>query len=395
VGGAAALNGFAQAVGSSVYLGRAEEFYFHIHDERRNEMLDSASSRNVIVFVGVFCFLVGSMGCTNHENPTSITKDDVKKSSKADWSEDYCLTQSWYWDGICDTFCLSNDPDCTVIECIESCGMGCPAPEYWVCGDDGQLYCNECYMACFGVQPAKDPATCDSGPDPQDCLEECGMGCPAPEHWVCGNDGQLYCTECHMACFGVQPAKDPATCDSGPDPQVCLEECGMGCPAPEYWVCGNDGQLYCNECYMACFGVQPAEDPTTCDSGPDPQDCLEECGIGCPAPEYWVCGNDGQLYCNECYMTCFGVQPAEDPTTCDSGPDPQDCLEECGIGCPAPEYWVCGNDGQLYCNECYMTCFGAQLAEDPATCKDAVRYCIYDTDCAQEQTCVETRGICE
>lgn len=48
----------------------------------------------------------------------------------------------------------------------------------------------------------------------------------------------------------------------------------------------------------------------------DVEGCLLGCGVGCPAPEFQICGADGELYCNSCYMNCYGVQPAADPSLC-------------------------------------------------------------------------------
>jgi hypothetical protein len=159
-----------------------------------------------VVWLSFVLLALFSIACSGTDNSSDgITKEDAKKMGKADWTEDYCLENEWYWDGVCDPFCQKMDPDCKVNECIESCGVGCPAPEHWICGDDGQLYCNNCYMACYGASPANDPSTCEQGPSPEKCLEACGMGCPAPEYWICGEDGQLYCNECYMACYGVSP----------------------------------------------------------------------------------------------------------------------------------------------------------------------------------------------
>jgi hypothetical protein len=219
-----------------------------------------------VVWLSFVLLALFSIACSGTDNSSDgITKEDAKKMGKADWTEDYCLENEWYWDGVCDPFCQKMDPDCKVNECIESCGVGCPAPEHWICGDDGQLYCNNCYMACYGASPANDPSTCEQGPSPEKCLEACGMGCPAPEYWICGEDGQLYCNECYMACYGVSPSDDPSTCEQGGDPTECMEACGAGCPAPAYWICGDDGQYYCNECYMACYGVSKAQDSALCD----------------------------------------------------------------------------------------------------------------------------------
>lgn len=49
----------------------------------------------------------------------------------------------------------------TKAPCIEACGVGCPAPEFQVCGDDGTLDCTECWMVCAGVGRAEDRSVCE------------------------------------------------------------------------------------------------------------------------------------------------------------------------------------------------------------------------------------------
>ena len=39
--------------------------------------------------------------------------------------------------------------------------------------------------------------------------------------------------------------------------------------------------------------------------------------------------------------------------TADTTVDVEDCMLGCGVGCPAPEFQICGTDGNLYCNSCY------------------------------------------
>ncbi len=55
----------------------------------------------------------------------------------------------------------------------------------------------------------------------------------------------------------------------------------------------------------------------TTDTSVDVEDCMLGCGVGCPAPEFQICGTDGQLYCNSCYMGCLGIAPASQRSVCD------------------------------------------------------------------------------
>ena len=63
----------------------------------------------------------------------------------------------------------------------------------------------------------------------------------------------------------------------------------------------------------------------TADTNVDVEDCLFGCGVGCPAPEFQICGTDGNLYCNSCYMGCLGIAPASQRSVC----------EPCGVYDPA------------------------------------------------------------
>jgi hypothetical protein len=51
-----------------------------------------------------------------------------------------------------------------------------------------------------------------------------------------------------------------------PTEQECLAECGEACPAPELQPCASNGQRYCNECVIACYGLSVASDSSTCET---------------------------------------------------------------------------------------------------------------------------------
>jgi len=157
-----------------------------------------------------------------------------------------------------------------------------------------------------------------------------------------------------------------ASCGGDDEESVdeCLAACGEGCPAPEYWICGEDGELYCNECIMNCEGVEKAENPALCQDVDGDQDdegvkeCLENCGDACPAPEYWICGEDENLYCNECIMGCLSVEKADDSSICeDAGVNPGDACDEDGQTADAA-------DG---CNTC--TCEGGSWSCTEIACE--------------------------
>ena len=63
--------------------------------------------------------------------------------------------------------------------------------------------------------------------------------------------------------------------------------------------------------------VDDTADTNVDDTDVDVDDCLFGCGVGCPAPEFQICGTDGNLYCNSCYMGCLGIAPASQRSVCD------------------------------------------------------------------------------
>ncbi|XP_075985389.1 uncharacterized protein LOC142982654 [Anticarsia gemmatalis] len=73
-------------------------------------------------------------------------------------------------------------------------------------------------------------------------------------------------------------------------------------------VCGQDGNIYSNECALKCAGVPPADGSVTC--GMKMQKCI--------CPDYYrpICGQDGNVYDNECALNCAGVPPSDGTVHC-------------------------------------------------------------------------------
>jgi hypothetical protein len=69
--------------------------------------------------------------------------------------------------------------------------------------------------------------------------------------------------------------------DDGDDKQgveACIQACGEGCPAPEYWVCASDGDRYCNECVIDCYDLTVADD-STCASAESDAGTANDAGV--------------------------------------------------------------------------------------------------------------------
>jgi len=56
--------------------------------------------------------LMSLAACTNSATSSNPTKDDVRAEGKADSGRDWCQQLGWYGDGVCDDFCVKQDPDC-------------------------------------------------------------------------------------------------------------------------------------------------------------------------------------------------------------------------------------------------------------------------------------------
>lgn len=165
-------------------------------------------------------------------------------------------------------------------------------------------------------------------------------------------------------------------------------------------MCGQDGNRYCTACFAACSGTTVVDCPdagTPADGGttPDAGSCVEQCGVGCPAPEYWVCGADGQRYCNACNAGCAGttvvacttgdggVPPLPDAGTLPCEAAGGQCVAVVPNACPAgimSGAWSCGGGLGTSC------CMPTWLC--PPVCMEAGSFSEgwYDT-CSGELLC--------
>ena len=184
---------------------------------------------------------------------------------------------------------------------------------------------------CLGYFTCSDGGTCDwNCSTDSDCGGFLGL--------TCGEDEYCDYEPSQMCGAGDQMG----SCKAKPD------VCPLACPAPEYQVCGCDGQLYCSECDAQRAGVDVTGQTGNC--GAEPKDCGGFAGFTCGEDEY--CDYEPSEMCGA----------ADQMGTCKPRP------EVCPLGCPAPEYQPCGCDGQLYCNECEANRAGVSITDQTGTC---------------------------
>lgn len=265
----------------------------------------------------------------------------------------------------------------------EWCGCGCIEQEVF-CPDEEEP--NVDYVSRDPAECALiDDLSCPDGATPFN--DACGCGCIGGAECTDGDVREEDCNTC--TCSG-----GIWTCTGLDCTELCLADCGVGCPAPEYMLCGEDGDLYCNECVMDCYDVAESDDPEVCVDCPttdDPgvdrviyasTDLMEcavidlgcppsfigfenQCGCGCVeyAPTECAAGetlNEGCVSCSclDGYWDC-------DASACETT---EACLETCSDECAPVADQLCGANGAWYCDDCELLCYDVEGARGDAVC---------------------------
>lgn len=144
---------------------------------------------------------------------------------------------------------------------IATLGLACLGPATW-------LAAGGCSRVGLSDQPGQDGGdvsiadtgvTVDGSVSDGSCREgeETFDGCN-----TCRCEGgEFVCTR--LFCPDVGPDSDEE-----PDISVdqCLQECRVDSPPPEFEICATDGALYPSTCEIGCRGLQVADDPGLCAS---------------------------------------------------------------------------------------------------------------------------------
>jgi len=273
------------------------------------------------------CIVSGE--CVPAQGNDCMTDDDCARGFRCDIMDEGCYCDP---DGYCE--CRGGSGIC--VPATGECIVDTDCPEGFMCEYTG--FCPECDGGdCYCVEGGfcvPQERRCENDGD-------CGEGFYCELSYDCPECECLEGTECDCDCVGG------GVCRPNPEGECRVDtDCPEGFMCVYTGLCDPDSSEPCfvggfcvpmnNECrtdddclpnQICTFEYDCVDDPQN--SGVDcggvgycvdaPVDsCLEACGYGCPAPEYWVCGEDGNFYCNTCYMNCYGVQEASNRTICES-----------------------------------------------------------------------------
>lgn len=136
--------------------------------------------------------------------------------------------------------CYSNTMDYCAASCksiaIYACKQNCTEPNNGnqICATDGLTYLTNCQMKCqdptlttvytCNIFDARCGVRCSYAVSPANNM--CMSKCPKDTNLICGSDGSLYTSMCHMSC--VNPMfKSTFTCAANQTEDACRRQCQM------------------------------------------------------------------------------------------------------------------------------------------------------------------------
>ncbi|XP_019636999.1 PREDICTED: agrin-like [Branchiostoma belcheri] len=299
----------------------------------------------------------------------------------------------------------------------DHCNAHCNEHNYDpLCGSNGQTYDNRCLMELDNcLYTAQNPDShhtitvayngpCNSAADNRKRqfnpgTDHCNAHCNEHNYDpLCGSNGQTYDNRCLMELDNcLYTAQNPDShhtitvaytgpCNSGADNRKRqfnpgTDHCNAHCNEHNYDpLCGSNGQTYDNRCLMELDNcLYTAQNPdshhtiTVAHTGPcnrkrqfNPG--TDDCNAHCPNDYDPVCGSNHQTYNNRCYLEIDAcIFSAQHPdahhtiTVAYNGPcngAPGGRKRQFDNDCPmfCPEYYspVCGSNGQIYDNICFL-----------------------------------------
>eukprot|EP00118_Oscarella_pearsei_P003609 m.15050 g.15050 ORF g.15050 m.15050 type:complete len:563 (+) comp26139_c0_seq1:188-1876(+) len=332
-------------------------------------------------------------------------------------------------------------------ECL--CAFDCSYEPDWLCSQDGYSYLNLCVLksraclfnttinvkssgqcphghrgSCAGVYCSLG-TRCEINVEDQRPMCTCSTSCPFREGpAVCGSDGELYANECYMKALACRLGRhvsvvrygrcrerpEPGPCSKRKCPGICEEYapgkarcvCTKMCLPTQEPVCGSDRRTYRNKCELNLASCKTGRVINVVSTGPCPLtqvQCLKTtcvsdgvcvvrqgrisclCIETCPNIRNTLCGADGKTYYNYCRLKlnacrlntriaiahlgrcisdpcdevrcglgrkCFAVNEKAECQCHD------DCKDENGTA-------ICGSNGKTYMGECLMQYTACQM----------------------------------